>query len=762
MDVQEDEDSDSDVEQQMEKFKTQKEQQDKNKAKQSMHDTAKKRAISAKYQLGSQSKAALPKYSNLKSESSMKTNVLEALKEENKRIGTDEVEKRMKADTKKSRPFSNITAREKKISSKTRKPQVNTKFIDSKVNYQIDDTSSNTDFERQEHTAEENSAPVEYPRGSDQLLDAQMRKTTIIKKIEKLSDTQRQQLFFLLDQMEKGETIDKIDLKFLSPKPAMVKSTKQSTEEKTYLKFMSERSQKNELRICVLSTWGHVQVKDLTDLELLQPTGEKISLVPADIIVKSGNKILSESSKLTSNTHKGLEVNIYYPSKVKLGAIRFGNSDKTALDNMKGIKEIEVLVNGETKWGGILQRSESRDSSDYSVVVKLDPYSIVPPLHPKTKRTEYSDKQASITKEEEKVRKSAKVEKKGFLSRMEEAKSEAQLYSDQKSEFGADDSASSMPIWFKGKKQKDSSTDVSKGDISSDIHLPDISGSKSKGGLSRRQAAKLEPSRSETQHTQKHVSDKISEEMKLPSRRRAQESKSKLDSVEDTTKPTSRHLHGDKRPSKLDEKDGELIKGLDSLEYFEVTNLGRIGANNRRDQLSKSTKPTRNPIKATHYLDIDNETVFGTDKIENEHITTKVPSSVKGKPVDIFAGYGDILDKIKEEEKLANTNNDSDEEFEIQKQELEDKQTFETLVEDFENSDFWIPKMPIGKTLVLSILSTWGDNHYVGLSGIEIFDNEGNLVKINPENIMANPPDINILPGNTNDPRTVDKLVDTH
>jgi hypothetical protein len=84
------------------------------------------------------------------------------------------------------------------------------------------------------------------------------------------------------------------------------------------------------------------------------------------------------------------------------------------------------------------------------------------------------------------------------------------------------------------------------------------------------------------------------------------------------------------------------------------------------------------------------------------------------------------------------------------------------LLEDFENSDFWIPKMPIGKTLVFNIISTWGDNHYVGLSGIEIFDNEGSQVKLNPEDIMANPPDINILPGYINDPRTVDKLVNKH
>jgi hypothetical protein len=32
--------------------------------------------------------------------------------------------------------------------------------------------------------------------------------------------------------------------------------------------------------------------------------------------------------------------------------------------------------------------------------------------------------------------------------------------------------------------------------------------------------------------------------------------------------------------------EGDLIKGLDSLEYFEITNLGRIGAR-KREPLSK-------------------------------------------------------------------------------------------------------------------------------------------------------------------------------
>ena len=60
-----------------------------------------------------------------------------------------------------------------------------------------------------------------------------------------------------------------------------------------------------------------------------------------------------------------------------------------------------------------------------------------------------------------------------------------------------------------------------------------------------------------------------------------------------------------------------------------------------------------------------------------------------------------------------------------------------------------------------NILQTWGDMNYLGLTGIEVFDAEGNQVEINGDcDIKANPSDINLLMGYGTDPRTVDKLVD--
>ncbi|XP_014240626.1 protein KIAA0556-like isoform X3 [Cimex lectularius] len=74
------------------------------------------------------------------------------------------------------------------------------------------------------------------------------------------------------------------------------------------------------------------------------------------------------------------------------------------------------------------------------------------------------------------------------------------------------------------------------------------------------------------------------------------------------------------------------------------------------------------------------------------------------------------------------------------------------------NEDFIIPELPSGQHLVLDITSTWGDRHYVGLNGIEIFSITGELVQI--ARITADPADINVLPEYDKDPRVVENILD--
>lgn len=74
------------------------------------------------------------------------------------------------------------------------------------------------------------------------------------------------------------------------------------------------------------------------------------------------------------------------------------------------------------------------------------------------------------------------------------------------------------------------------------------------------------------------------------------------------------------------------------------------------------------------------------------------------------------------------------------------------------DDDFEIPVLPQGQRLVINILSTWGDRHYVGLNGLEVFSSSGEPIQ--PVHIHADPPDINILPAYGKDPRVVTNLID--
>uniref|UniRef100_A0A8C8JQI4 KATNIP domain-containing protein n=1 Tax=Oncorhynchus tshawytscha TaxID=74940 RepID=A0A8C8JQI4_ONCTS len=73
-------------------------------------------------------------------------------------------------------------------------------------------------------------------------------------------------------------------------------------------------------------------------------------------------------------------------------------------------------------------------------------------------------------------------------------------------------------------------------------------------------------------------------------------------------------------------------------------------------------------------------------------------------------------------------------------------------------AEFEIPVLPRGQRLVINILSTWGDRHYVGLNGLEVFSSSGQPVR--PAHIQADPPDINVLPAYGKDPRVVANLID--
>ncbi|XP_024542033.1 uncharacterized protein LOC112350307 [Selaginella moellendorffii] len=76
-------------------------------------------------------------------------------------------------------------------------------------------------------------------------------------------------------------------------------------------------------------------------------------------------------------------------------------------------------------------------------------------------------------------------------------------------------------------------------------------------------------------------------------------------------------------------------------------------------------------------------------------------------------------------------------------------------------SDFSIPLLPLGMKLTIDIHSSWGDPHYVGLSGIEIFDDAGQVVHIDSrKQISVGYTTAALLSGLNCSPCPVERLVD--
>lgn len=61
--------------------------------------------------------------------------------------------------------------------------------------------------------------------------------------------------------------------------------------------------------------------------------------------------------------------------------------------------------------------------------------------------------------------------------------------------------------------------------------------------------------------------------------------------------------------------------------------------------------------------------------------------------------------------------------------------------------------------LKLNFTSTWGDPHYLGLTGLEVVSRSGEALPVTLDMLHADPRDLHVLPGYERDDRTLDKCV---
>ncbi|KAK3752195.1 hypothetical protein QZH41_019340, partial [Actinostola sp. cb2023] len=95
---------------------------------------------------------------------------------------------------------------------------------------------------------------------------------------------------------------------------------------------------------------------------------------------------------------------------------------------------------------------------------------------------------------------------------------------------------------------------------------------------------------------------------------------------------------------------------------------------------------------------------------------------------------------------------------ESRKEQIPDQTDYRPMDEGLIQRSQEIPTLPKGKRLVINIMTTWGDRHYVGLNGVEIYTEYGKPANI--QEIAAHPSDINILADYGSDPRVVTNLMD--
>lgn len=73
------------------------------------------------------------------------------------------------------------------------------------------------------------------------------------------------------------------------------------------------------------------------------------------------------------------------------------------------------------------------------------------------------------------------------------------------------------------------------------------------------------------------------------------------------------------------------------------------------------------------------------------------------------------------------------------------------------------PTSPRGimcRTVVIEVLSTWGDVDFVGLTAVRVLDGSGQPIELSASAVHTDPRDLNTIAGHSGDDRTPDKLVD--
>ena len=544
--------------------------------------------------------------------------------------------------------------------------------------------------------------------------------------------------------------------------------------------------------------------------------GQKILLKPADFQIINSNftnhknlanllngvyKTIDEKNMWFSNMPAPpdcLEMIIEIERNINLGFLLLWNYNKSLIESVKGIKEAEILLEDKLIWSGIVKRGVANEYDDYCEVIPLDQSLPIEKINNILNKNEPEIKEKNPPKQKNQPE----------IKDKDPPKS--------KKELDINDKDPLKPSYLT-KSISPSQRPSSKKSHPKTYNIFDESGpgfaSKSVKLNDEKLVELFVPDKKMSPALPLEILSKKKEELK--EFKKNEEYKKKPDLIRNIPFPKeeeekiSNMKKGSiflKRKTGNDDPDDETgtENSLQNLEFFNLTQTGRLKVKERDRIFHEEVKILKKDVEDTvqsiyqkldfkpmKHREFDALDLFFQTESNKKHPTPKnaakeikeirdlkEPKEQKDirdikeiKEAKEFKEIREIKDikeikELKEQDPLQPLKKHEPAKISsIQKTGIiplpsnVPVDTYSDLKKK-ENEFYEIPIAPRGRKLNINIKSTWGDNFYVGLTGIEFFNEKGNKIKISAFHIKANPPDINVLPEYGKDPRTIDKIVD--
>ncbi|CAD8084642.1 unnamed protein product [Paramecium primaurelia] len=438
----------------------------------------------------------------------------------------------------------------------------------------------------------------------------------------------------------------------------------------------------SQLKMRILSTWGNPSLVGLTEIELYTIDGNKVQLKPYNIKMSNAQslklpEILINGKFLTKDAvnmwlgsmpdpPKTIDIEISYDDDVILGGIKVYNYNKSLIDSVKGVRDMEILCrqNGKVISKIVeIKKGTGFEIDDYGTEIQIiDTF-------------KFQNLQNTQSKFAQKLR--------GQIDQSDIIEKKQEKLEDSKPPPSRKGKGPIVVDVFKGERLDTGKTDK-----------------------------KIE-------QTQQQNNNQSNQQQIIEPRRRR-----------DNPQPTQDYLE-------------------ETLQYFNITQQGRLKPVQRQDIIE-------DPSPLPKYEEIDALDFFFKGQQRPNNIQQKPQLSKWETP-----SQQQIPSQIIQQPNRNNYRQQTQENAQLIKELLNQPLINQVPIKKAKKQ-VSLPNLPQVKVITIHIHSTWGDKYYVGLNGIEIFNEQGKQIEISdPYNqVKADPSDINVLPEYFNDPRTPDKLVD--